>query len=184
MTVRIVHLHGDGVMHWAHPWVARVRERLHLAGVPTFFETFPDSIEARAEYWLPFLRDHVRAGSNDVLFGWSAGAAAALRYAQEHPVKGLVLVAPYYTDLGMELVRRSGFVTGPWDWTAIRRHSGRRVVFHSDADPYVSQAELRSLVALLRAEVHVIAGAAHFGELDELPDLEDYLVATYAPDAG
>jgi hypothetical protein len=183
MSGRIVHLHGDGVMHWAHPWVARVRERLHRRGVPTFFETFPDSIEARAEYWLPFLRDHVQAGSNDVLFGWSAGAAAALRYAQERPVKGLVLVAPYYTDLGLEVVRRSGFVTEPWDWSAIRRHAGRRVVFHSDADPYVTQAELRSLVTLLGADVKVIAGAAHFGELGGFPELEEYLVTTYAADA-
>ena len=180
MIGRVVHLHGDGVMHWAHPWVARARERLHQRGVPTFFETFPDSIEARAEYWLPFLRDHVRVGPDDVLLGWSAGAAAALRYAQAHPVKGLVLVAPYYTDLGLDVVRRSGFVTEPWAWTAIRRHADRRDVFHSDADPYVTQAELRSLVALLGADVHVIQGAAHFGELDVFPELEEYLVATCA----
>jgi uncharacterized protein len=180
MKPRIVHLHGDGVMHWAHPWVARLRARLADAGFPTFFETFPDSIEARAEYWLPFLREHVCAGADDVLLGWSAGAVAAMRYAQEHLVRGLVLVAPYYTDLGLDAVRRSGFVTPPWDWDRVQANAPRRIMFHSDADPYVSQAELRSLATNLAAEVCLVAGAQHFAELIGFPELEAYLIATYA----
>jgi uncharacterized protein len=176
---RIVHLHGDGATHWAHPWVAHVQARLIDAGIGTFFETFPDSIDARAEYWLPFLRDHVRAGADDVLLGWSAGAVAAMRYAQEHRVRGLVLVAPYYTDLGLEVVRRSGFVTSPWDWPAIRANATDRVLFHSEGDPYIAQAEFRSLAELLQAEVHVLEGAGHFADLSTFDELEDFLLQRY-----
>lgn len=180
MKPRIVYLHGDGVMHWAHPWVARLHARLIAAGFSTFFETFPDSIDARAEYWLPFLRDHVCAGADDVLLGWSAGAVAAMRYAQEHAVRGLVLVAPYYTDLGLEAVRRSGFVTPAWDWEALRGHAPRRIIFHGDEDPWITQSELRSLATYLAAEVHMIDGAGHFSDLTAFPQLEEYVVATYS----
>lgn len=98
----------------SHSWVSHPRAKLERAGFPHVLRD-PDSIDARAEYWLPFRRDHVRAGSDDVLFGWSAGAIAAMRYAQDHTVHGLVLVAPYYTDPGLDVVWRSGFVGAPRD---------------------------------------------------------------------
>src|SRR5688572_33376465 len=117
---RIVYLHGDGVLYWSWGWVTRLEEELRQAGFPRFFELFPDSIEARAQYWLPFLEEHVRVTQSDVLLGWSCGAVAAMRFASTHPVRGLVRVTPYYTDLGLESVRRSGWVAEPWAWSRLR----------------------------------------------------------------
>jgi hypothetical protein len=51
---RIVYIHGDGVSNWRWGWVVPLQRDLQRAGFPTFFELFPDSIEARAEYWLSF----------------------------------------------------------------------------------------------------------------------------------
>jgi predicted alpha/beta hydrolase family esterase len=175
---RIVYLHGDGVLYWSWGWVARVQRDLAAAGFPTFFELFPDSIEARAKYWLPFLREYVHAGESDVLLGWSCGSVAAMRFAQEQRVRGLVLVAPYYTDLGLPEVRKSGWVTEPWDWSRIRANAGSIAMFHSDRDPYVSQPEFKALGERLEARVFEHPGAGHF-ERDDFPELTDYIVRTF-----
>jgi predicted alpha/beta hydrolase family esterase len=176
---RIVYLHGDGVSYWSWGWVKRLQRELDDAGFPTFFELFPDSIEARAKYWVPFLRDYVRAGADDVLLGWSCGAVAAMRYAQERAVRGLVLVAPYSTDLGSEQVRRSGWVDAPWDWAAIRTHAPTRAMFHSDEDPYISQAEFSALSHELAVVRFECPGASHFADQDTFPELFEYIVRTY-----
>jgi uncharacterized protein len=176
-----VYIHGDGVLFWSWGWVPGVQRALQLAGFPTFFELMPDSIEARAKYWLPFLREHVGIGENDVLLGWSCGVVAAMRCAQELRVRGLVLLAPYFTDLGFEQVRRAGWITEPWDWSRIRAHAARIDVFHSDADPYIPQSELAQLSELLQADTHVIRGAGHFDKLDSFPQLIAQISKTYAP---
>lgn len=176
---RIVYLHGDGVLYWPWGWVADARDELCRAGFPTFFELFPDSIEARAKYWIPFLEEHVRVTEHDVLLGWSCGAVAALRFAQEHRVAGLALVAPYYTDLGLDVVRRAGWVDQPWDWSRLRANAERIAIFRSDNDPYVSQTEFVELAEFLGADVHVMPGAGHFGEQETFPALTDYLIQTY-----
>ena len=177
---RIVYIHGDQTMHWACAWAPSVSKELRTAGFDTVFELFPDSIEARAEYWLSFLEEYIRAGANDVLLGWSCGAVAAMRYAQDHAVRGLVLVAPYFTDLGLSEVRRSGFVVPPWDWERVRANAPAVSVFHSDDDPWISQAEFRALAEHLSAEVRLVRGAGHFSELTSFPELFQHIVARYA----
>jgi predicted alpha/beta hydrolase family esterase len=177
---RVVYLHGDGVLYWSWGWVARLHEELRVAGFPTFFELFPDSIEARAKYWMPFLEERVRVSGRDVLLGWSCGAVAALRLAERQSVAGLALVAPYYTDLGLDIVRRAGWVDQPWDWARIRENAPRIAMFHSDNDPYVSQSEFADLADRLGAEVNVVPGAGHFGDQQTFPALAEYLTRTYA----
>src|SRR6476659_7718766 len=107
---RVVYIHGDQVMNWRWGWVAWLEQELTALGYDTFFELFPDSIEARARYWMPFLREHVKAGANDVLLGLSCVTLAAMRCAEETRLKGLVLVAPYYTH---DAAAR-GWVEQPW----------------------------------------------------------------------
>lgn len=176
---RVVYIHGDGVLDWSWGWVKALQRALQSAGFPTFFELMPDSIEARAQYWMPFLLDHVRVCESDVLLGWSCGAVAAMRCAERQRVRGLALVAPYFTDLGLEQVRRAGWVDEPWDWPRVRAHAGKIAMFYSDADPYISQAELAQLREHLQADARVIVGAGHFGAQDTFPELCDHIMKTY-----
>jgi hypothetical protein len=159
---RVVYIHGDGVRYWRWGWVARLHHDLRISGFPTFFELFPDSIDA-----------------SDVLLGWSCGAVAAMRYAQDHRVGGLVLIAPYFTDLGLDSVRRSGFVGQPWPWARIRRNASAVAIFHSDSDPYVPQQEFAELASRLHAKAFEIPGAGHFADQDTFPELTDHIVQTY-----
>lgn len=176
---RIVYIHGDGHLYWSFAWAPWLKRELERAGYPTFFELFPDSIEARAKYWLPFLTDYVQAGENDVLVGWSSGTVAAMRHAETHRLRGLVLVAPYHTDLGLEKETRSGYFDAPWRWDAIRRNAEHVAVFASDEDPYIAQAEFAEVARQLGATLHEVSGAGHFAEQDEFAELAAYIRRTY-----
>jgi predicted alpha/beta hydrolase family esterase len=176
---RIVYIHGDGHLYWSFAWAPWLKHELERAGYRTFFELFPDSIEARAKYWLAFLSDHVQAGEDDVLVGWSSGTLAALRHAEKHKLRGLVLIAPYHTDLGLEKEKRSGYFDQPWRWDDIRRNAGRVAVFASDADPYISQAEFTEVARQLGTEVRCVPGAGHFAEQEEFSELSEYIRSAF-----
>jgi predicted alpha/beta hydrolase family esterase len=90
-----------------------------------------------------------------------------------------VLVAPYYTDLGLESVRRSGWVTEPWEWLRIRSNTDRIAIFRSNNDPYISEDEFTALAQKLQADVHVFPGAGHFAEQDAFAELATYISRVY-----
>lgn len=52
---RIVYIHGNDSLHWSGGWAAWFKTEVEKLGFDTFFETMPDSIIARSEYWLAFL---------------------------------------------------------------------------------------------------------------------------------
>jgi len=176
MRPRIVYVHGNGTSHWSFGWAAWLKEQLGARGFPTFFETMPDSVIARRQYWMPFLEQHVGLGEDDVVVGWSSGAVAAMRYAEVHRIAGSVLVGPSYTDLDDELERQSGWFDSPWDWPAIRRNQGAIFVVSSDSDPYIPSDEFRTIVDELEAEHLNLPGRGHFMEEDTFPELLDLLV--------
>lgn len=175
---RIIYIHGNRTMHWATAWTPWLRDELRNLGFATEFQTFPDSIAARREYWLAFLRDHLRAGPDDVLLGWSSGAVAAIRYAEREKIRGSVLVCPY-TGLDDELERGSGYFDEPWDWAAVRSNQEDVAVFHSDRDPFIPQGQFETVVEALDAVAFEIPGGGHFLHQREFPELLEYLRLTY-----
>src|SRR6185369_14005533 len=141
MKPRIIFIHGNGATHWSFAWAPWLQQALASKGYETFFETFPDSVIARARYWLPFLRDHVKAGKEDVIVGWSSGAVAALRYAEANKLRGSVLVSPSVLDLGHEMEKQSGYFDTPWNWENIKKNHERLLLVRSDNDPFIPQEE-------------------------------------------
>lgn len=139
----------------------------------------PDSIIARSEYWLPFMQDHIRAGENDIIIGWSSGAVAAMRYAESHKVRGLVLVSPSYTDLSDELEKMSGYFNEPWQWEKIKANSPNIALITGDDDPYIPQEEFDTITEELSATRIVVPRGEHFIERNEFPELLDYLRKNY-----
>jgi len=179
MKPRIIFVHGNQAMSWSFGWTPWLKAELKKLGYETFFQTMPDSIIARAEYWLPFLADYAKVGENDVLIGWSSGALAAMRYAETHKIKGSVLISPAHTDLGDELERQSGYFDTPWNWPAIKQNQQKIAVFYGDDDPYISQDEFTFVAEKLQADAHKIAGGKHFIERQEFPELLAYITGAY-----
>jgi predicted alpha/beta hydrolase family esterase len=179
MKPRFIYVHGNDSMHWSFGWAPWLKSQLEDLGYETFFETMPDSIIARAEYWLPFLKDHIKVGESDVLIGWSSGATAALRYAEDNKLLGSVLVSPSYTDLGDELEKRSGYFSKSWNWENIRDHQSHIALFWGDDDPYIPQDEFAFIAEQIQPKQHKMQGAGHFIDYETFPELLDYIKQTY-----
>jgi uncharacterized protein len=179
MKPRIIFLHGNQSTHWSFAWTPWLKAELEKRGYETFFETFPDSIIARASYWLPFLASHVKAGKNDVLVGWSSGAVAAMRYAEEHPIKGSVLIAPCVSDLGDELEKQSGYFVSPWKWDQIKANQEHVVLVYGTDDPFIPQDQFMTIEQELQPETIVIPEGKHFMDRKEFPEVLEYLINTY-----
>ncbi len=176
MKPRVIFIHGNQTLHWAISWAPWLKRELEKVGYPTFFETFPDSIIARAKYWLPFLQDHIKVGENDILVGWSSGAVAAMRYAEANKILGSVLVAPSASDLGDDLEKQSDYFNEPWDWPAIKSNQKYIALVHSDKDPYIPQEQFELIAKELQPDVIKLPGQRHFIEQQTFPEVLDYLL--------
>jgi uncharacterized protein len=177
--LRFVFIHGNDTTHWSLAWPAWLKTELEKLGLETFFETMPDSILARSKYWLPFLKEHVKAGEHDVLVGWSSGATAAMRYAEDNKIKGSILVSPSYTDLDDEMERQSGYFDKPWQWDKIRANQEKMALIWGDDDPYIPQNEFEFIAKQLTPTEIKVRGGKHFIERTEFPELIDYIRQTY-----
>lgn len=180
MKPRFVFIHGNGTSHWSFAWVPWLKTELEKLGFETFFETMPDSIIARSQYWLPFLKDHVKVGENDVIIGWSSGAVAAMRYAEDNKIYGSILVSPCYTDLGDDMEKQSGYYNAPWQWDKIKSNQDKIALVWGDDDPYIPQGEFDFIARQLNPTQIKIAGGKHFIEQDQFPELLQYIIQTYA----
>lgn len=176
---RIIFIHGNQATNWAFSWSPWLKQELEKNGYQTFFETMPDSIIARAKYWIPFLKNFVKAGEEDVLVGWSSGAVAALRYAEENKIKGSVLVAPSYTDLGDESEKQSGYFDKPWDWEKIKNNQGKQVLVYSEDDPFIPKNEFEHIAENLKCEVVKFTDKKHFIEQDKFEEVKDYILKNF-----
>ncbi len=177
--MRIIFIHGNDTNHWSGKWCGWLKNELDKLGVESFFETFPDSVMARSEYWLPFLRDHVKAGEGDVLVGWSSGAVASMRYAEQNKIFGSVLISPSYTDLGDEMEKASGYFDKPWNWVAIKNNQKKITLVYGDDDPYIPQDQFEFIASKIEPEILKIHGAGHFLDQDSFPGLLEYVKINY-----
>ncbi len=180
MKPRFVFVHGNQTIHWSFAWAPWLKAELERRGFETFFETMPDSIIARSDYWLPFLKDHVQVGENDVIIGWSSGAVAAMRYAEANKIRGSILISPCYTDLGDDLEKQSGYYDAPWQWNKIKENQSEIALIWGDDDPYIPQSEFDTIAAQLLPTRIKIPGGKHFVDRLEFPELLQYSIDTYS----
>ncbi|GAC1391063.1 MAG: hypothetical protein NVSMB46_02200 [Candidatus Saccharimonadales bacterium] len=179
MKPRIVFIHGNGSDHWSNPWTLWLKSQLEQLGYPTFFETMPDSILARSQYWLPFINNHIKAGPKDVIVGWSSGAVATMRYAEQHKILGSVLISPCYTDLDDESEKQSGYYDDPWQWQKIKAHQLSIALIWGNNDPYIPQREFHYISSKLQPTEIMVPNGKHFIEKTTFPEVLNYLLATY-----
>lgn len=140
----------------------------------------PDSVIARGKYWLPFLKEHIKVSGNDVIVGWSSGAVAAMRYAEENKILGSVLISPCYTDLSDEMEKQSGYYDKPWQWDKIKSNQDKIALIWGDDDPYIPQEEFTFIAEQLHPTEIKVAGGRHFIEREQFPELLDYIKQTYS----
>ena len=152
-------------------------------------ENFPDPMHARREIWIPHIRSLAEKQAdpkNVILVGHSSGAQAALRYAEQYEVHGIVLVAATYSDLGDAHERASGYYpqpastnnnedgeTNPYLFDDMKKNCNNWHQFHSDDDPFIPLYEaerIRDGLGLTDT-YYMLPGRSHY--FDYSPELLD-----------
>lgn len=166
--MKIIMIHGNGGctsdMHWYMSADKCFREK----GFEVIRRDMPDNEVAHEHIWIPFIRDELGADEQSVLIGHSSGSIAAMRFAEQYPVSGLVLVGSYYTDLGMENEKAGGWFDRPWQWKRIREQQKWIIQFASVDDPWIPIEEARHIRDQLATEYYEFTDRGHFiGHRDE-----------------
>ena len=144
---------------------------------------FPDPNKCRESIWVPFLKEEIGLDEETIIVGHSSGAACAMRLLESSKVpklRGAVLVASAYTDLGDENERRSEYFNRPWNWEAMKTGAKKIVCFHGEDDHLIPVDEARHIANKLQCEsfeYFEMKGKSHFFyPWDELLDVVDEMI--------
>lgn len=160
----------------ASNWYGWLHEQLTAAGVNSILRNFPDPIKARESIWLPFMENELGCNENTIIVGHSSGAEAAMRYAETHKVKGIVLVSACVTDLGIKSERISGYYNRPWKWKDICQNAGFIAQYGSTDDPFIPWEEQQQVADGLQSKLFKFEERGHFMSQD-FPELLSYLTS-------
>jgi len=146
-------------------------------------KNFPDQPKCRESVWVPFVVDEIGLDANTVVVGHSTGAALAMRLLEasnnkfDGPLKGVVLVAAAYTDLGDEGERRSEYFSRPWDWTKMKEGADKIHLFHGTDDHLIPVIEARHIADKMKGdnfEYSELPNKSHFfNPFSEIVDVMD-----------
>lgn len=177
-ATRIILIHGNGGSTVNDNWFPYVRKELENLGIDVIARTFPDNVLARQKYWIPFLKNELKADENTIIIGHSSGAVAAMRFAEKNKIYGSILIGACYTDLGEEDEKISGYYEAPWNWEAIKNNQNWIVQFASIDDPYINIEEPRFIHNKLSTEYFEFKDQGHFsrdiGKI-EFPELVEVI---------
>jgi predicted alpha/beta hydrolase family esterase len=166
-------------------WYGELYNILSEKAIPCICQDFPDPLHARRERWVPFMRSLAEkhsstdggAASNVILVGHSSGAQAALRYAEQYKLRGVVLVSATYSDLGDAHERASGYYpqgeSNLYQFDKMKSNCKNWIQFHSDDDPFIPLFEAEKIRDGLGLKsdgtdgYNMLPGRSHFFEFDE-----------------
>lgn len=176
---RVILLHGNGGSKGTDNWQPYIKKELEKLDVTCLSPDLPDNVQARRKYWFPYFDHELKLSENDIVVGHSSGALAIMKYAQTRKIGGSVLIGTYYTDLGYEGEKKSGYFDEPWNWTLIKDNQPWTAIFASKDDPYIPIEEPRFIRDQLRSEYFELENEGHFtGNTNpklEFPELLDLL---------
>lgn len=177
-NTKIVMVHGNGPTEdWTRPrgWQPYLLEEFEKLGIDAHGPLMPEPEFAPMDVWLPYLENEMVVDENTILIGHSSGAVAAMRYAETHKVKGLILVSGGYTDLDDETEKKSGYFDKPWNWEAIKENTEWIVQFHSKDDPYIPLTEAEFIHEKLDSEFTLFEDKGHLSAegdgVTEVPEI-------------
>lgn len=160
---KVILIHGNGGCKSSDFWFPYVKAKLEILGLEVIAKDFPDRILARSQYWIPFLRDDLKADKDTIVIGHSSGAICAMRFAEQYPLLGSVLVGSYHSHLGIDTEKQSGYFDSPWNWDAIRKNQKWIIQFASTDDPWIPIEEPRYLHDQLKSDYYEYTDRGHFG---------------------
>lgn len=168
--VVIVPGNGGGDVFRAN-WYGWLHKKLNrLDGVTCLLENMPDPVEAKESVWIPFMKDNLLVDEETVVVGHSSGACAAIRFAEQYKVGGVVLVSAYHTHLGDRLEEKSGYFSRPWEWDNVKKNVPWICQFASSDDPFLPWEEQEEVAKQLNVDLKKYTDKGHFMS-SSFPDL-------------
>jgi len=144
-------------------WYGWANRKLNdIPGFSCTLKNMPDPITAKRSIWLPFMKDNLKVDEETIIIGHSSGACAAVRYAEENKVAGIVLVGAYTSDLGDSTEAASGYFSDPWRWELAKANVDWVVLFGSTDDPFLPWDEQEIVANSLGADLHKYTDRGHF----------------------
>lgn len=174
---KVIIIPGNGGEKLENHWYPYIKQELEKLGLTVIAKEFPDPMLAREKYWLPYIKE-LGADENTILIGHSSGAIAAMRFAEKNKILGSILVGAYYTDLGNETEKKSGYFDHPWQWEVIKNNQQWIAQFASTDDPYIPIKEARHVQQMLEADYFEHNDEGHFsGDKNkvEFPEIVEYI---------
>ena len=178
---KVVIIPGNGAGDVYHAnWYGWLHKKVNrLDGITCQLENMPDPIGAKESIWIPFMRDTLKVDENTVIVGHSSGACAAVRFAEQYKVGGILLVSAYTSDLGDANEAASGYFSRPWCWEKAKANAGWICQFGSTDDPFLPWKEQEEVAVGLGAELKKFDDKGHFMSstcADILKVLTDYIL--------
>lgn len=169
--MRVVIIPGMGCSpvaqcNWYSWFAAKMKER----SIECVLRDFPDPNKCRESIWIPFILDDIGIEpENTVIVGHSSGAACAMRLLEKQgaaaPLKGAILVATAYTDMGDADERNSEYFSRPWKWDDMKEGAENIICFHGTDDHLIPVSEARHIAEKLKGDnfcYHEMDGVSHF----------------------
>lgn len=174
-NLKIIFLPGNGGGDTREGFFPYLKEKFEEKGVTVISPgIYPDPIIGRESVWIPYI-ESLGADENTILIGHSTGAIAAMKYAENHRIKGSVLVATYHSDLGIQSEKDAEYFDAPWNWDMIKKNQEFIIQFFSIDDPHIPVAESRFVHEQLGSDYHELDGQGHFYPQDTFPELIEAL---------
>ncbi len=162
---RVIILHGS----YGYPegnWFPWLKAELEAVDIEAVVPRFPTpSGQSLAAWTKVFEQTCGLLTSDDILIGHSAGAAFAMRLLESSPVpvRGAIFVSGFVRALGLDEFDPilETFFVDPFNWSEIRRKSGRILQYHCTGDTYVSHERGKEIADKPGIEMRVVEDGGH-----------------------
>lgn len=142
----IIILHGNHNTKHTDAWYSTLGDKFVEAGYQVDVRTHEENIINSRTEIINTLKNVIKCDENTIIIGHSSGSLACMRYAELYKALGLVLVTPYYSDMGNQHEKDSGYFDFIWDRTSMQKNVKWILQFSSDADPFIPYKEQSQVI--------------------------------------
>ena len=97
-----------------------------------------------------------------------------MRFAEENKIVGSILVAPCYTDLGLEDEKISGWYDDPWKWDQIKNNQKFISLIYSKNDEFIPMEEFTHIKDNIQPnQINEFKDKGHFIKEKKIPEIID-----------
>ncbi|MBU0976273.1 MAG: alpha/beta hydrolase [Patescibacteria group bacterium] len=173
MTKKVLLLHAwyaTPDSHW-YPWI---RDELVKKGYEVSIPKLKDNEKPILSRWTKSALRENSLDEGTIMIGHSLGAVLALRLVENSTAKvaGLITVSGW--DFWSLVPEHKTFFENPIEHKQIIKNASKRIVIHSDNDPYFTEYTAHEFSKRMKAKWMMLKGRGHFTKdsgVVEFPEL-------------